>query len=379
MATEILIGQVLQTTFPSQYGKWRNPTNPLVTLKPGTIRVRTRGSSTQASNEVWAIPANPHYHQVPIYGEQVLLMTHADGDGFIFSKQKYYYISLLNSHGFPNNSKLPFLQDARVSGRNYMPSPISLTFPGIKPIQPTFLEKDIIALQPYTGDVLHQDRWGSAIRMSSTHLIMLPYKKKPFFKGVIPHAPFMAITCGVDDAMKGSSKSKHYAAEDPDKDKSWIYLTSSQKIEKFKPAQTKLGDGVDPLAIYLKPQILMGSDRIMINAKKDEVILVGKKDVKIATPKWQADMDEFFTQMLKLIDEVIKQNKNLEAAHKEYGAIAQANATSIHPTPVGPSGPPVNAGAFVKSKGKSVSNAATTKQIRKKIEAIQKKIKKMKQ
>ena len=179
--------------------------------------------------------------------------------------------------------------------------------------------------------------------------------------------------------MTGSSKSKHYAIENPDDDKSWIYLTSSQKIEKFKTAQRKLGEGVDPFSVYMKPQVIIGSDRLIFNAKKDEIVLVARKDVKIATPKWQTDMDEFFTQIHKLIQEVIKQNKNLEAAHKEIGAVAQSNATSIHPTPVGPSGPPINAAAFVKSKGMATKNSTTTKSIRKKIEAIEKKIKKMKQ
>ena len=108
-------------------------------------------------------------------------------------------------------------------------------------------------------------------------------------------------------------------------------------------------------------------------------MLVSKKDVKIATPKWQTGMDEFFTQVLKLIEEVIDQNKNLEAAHKEIGKVAQSNATSIHPTAAGPSGPPVNAAAFVASKGKAVGNAVKTKSIRSKIEKIKAVIKKMKQ
>ena len=89
MATELLVGQVLQTTFPSQYRKWKNPLNPLQTLKPGAIRVRLRGATGQSSNEVWAIPANPNYHQVPVYGEQVLLMTHVDGEGLFAFMQKW--------------------------------------------------------------------------------------------------------------------------------------------------------------------------------------------------------------------------------------------------------------------------------------------------
>jgi hypothetical protein len=375
--TQIAIGQVLQTHFPTQYGKYRNITG--LVHPPGTVRVRLRGAGSGGSSEVWASPIDPTQVNVPLYGEQVLVVKAADGRGIVFTVQKYYYVCLINAHGQVNNTIMPFLQNAAVSGRSYMPDAVSLSLPGLRPIQPTFLKKKITTIQPFTGDIIRQDRWGSVLRFSSTHLIMLPYKKKPFWKGLKPHDPIITLTCGVKDAQTGNPSGKYYSIENPDDDKSWIYLTSSQKIEKFKTAQRKLGEGVDPFSIYMKPQVIIGSDRLIFNAKKDEIVLVAKKDVKIATPKWQTDMDEFFTQIHKLIQEVIKQNKNLEAAHKEIGTVAQSNATSIHPTPVGPSGPPINAAAFVKSKGMATKNSTTTKSIRKKIEAIEKKIKKMKQ
>ena len=156
-------------------------------------------------------------------------------------------------------------------------------------------------------------------------------------------------------------------------------MTSSQIFDKLKLAQDKIGAGVLKMNQYTKSQVIIGSDRLIFNARQDEIVLVSEKDVKIATPAWQTDMDEFFTQMLKLIEEVIKQNKNLEAAHNEIGKVAQSNATSIHPTGVGPSGPPSNAGAFIASKGKSTSNAATTKSIRARVERIKSIIKQMKQ
>ena len=51
--------------------------------------------------------------------------------------------------------------------------------------------------------------------------------------------------------------------------------------------------------------------------------------------------------------------------------------TSIHPTGVGPSGPPTNAAAFGKTKGKATSGATKTKSLRKKLEQIRDDVKKM--
>ena len=186
------------------------------------------------------------------------------------------------------------------------------------------------------------------------------------------------LTCGVKESRAGGSANKYFAIEDPDKDDAFIYLTSSQKFNGFKLAQKNIGSAVKKLNLYDKPQVIIGSDRLVFNARKDEILLIAKKDVKIVTKSWHSDMDEFFDQVLKLIEEVIDQNKNLEAAHKEIGKVAQSNATSIHPTGVGPSGPPLNAAAFVASKGKSVANGMKTKSIRKKVEKIKGIIKKMK-
>jgi uncharacterized protein (DUF2345 family) len=138
------------------------------------------------------------------------------------------------------------------------------------------------------------------------------------------------------------------------------------------------GTGVEKLSIYLKPQIIASSDRVILNAKKDEILLIAKKDVKVVTKGWHTDMNEFFDTMLDFMEEVIKQNKELEKLHKELGSVAQANATSIHPTGVGPSGPPTNAGSFIKSKTKATTGASKTKSIRSKITKLKDTIKKMK-
>ena len=322
-----------------------------------------------ASREEYAYPADPNRMPIPLYGEQVLCIQQPDGLSIKRGENKWYYTQVVNTHGNVNNSILPFLQDMGVGGGNYAPTPIVKVGQGKKPKQLSFKEQDIVYIQPFQGDTNHPDRFGSILRFSSTHLPSetFYYKKKPFWTGTKKGDPIVTLTCGVKDARTGRSVDKYYSIEAPDDDASFVYLTSSQKFNKFKLAQKKQGAKVDNLKTYAKSQVIIGADRLVFNARKDEIILVAKKDVKIATPKWQTDMDEFFTQMLKLIEEVIKQNKNLEAAHKEIGKVAQSNATSIHPTGVGPSGPPMNAGAFVASKGKSVSNSMTTKSIRSRI------------
>ncbi len=318
---------------------------------------------------------------IPLYGEQVLILNQPDGQATGRGQDKFYYIATVNTHGSVNNGVLPFLQDATVEEVTSVPSSIVATGQGQLPKQWSWKEFDTVYIQPFQGDINIPDRFGSILRFSSTHVKseLIPYLKKPFWSGDKKNDPFVSLTCGVDDARKGRSTDKYYAIEDPMKDKSFIYLTSTQKFNKFDLAHPKVGADVETMNKYNKSQVIIGSDRLIFNARKDEIVLVSEKDVKIATPAWNTDMDEFFTQMLKLIEEIIKQNKNLEAAHNEIGKVAQSNASEIHPTGVGPSGPPTNAGAYIASKGKSTSNAATTKQIRSAIEKIKGVIKGMEQ
>ena len=378
MSVKLEVAQVLQTWEPTQFKKTKDQFG--LDLPPGTIRVRT-GEAGGGGEERYAFPADPNRMPIPLYGEQVLLLNQPDGKGTGRGQDIFYYISTINTHGSVNNGILPFLQDATLGGVSSTPTAIVATGQGQMPRQWSWKEFDTVYMQPFQGDINIPCRHGSILRFSSTHLAgeTIPYQKKPFFTGTKKNDPFVSLTCGVDDARKGRSVDKYYAIEDPNKDNGFIYLTSSQKFMKMKLAQPKVGKDVEKLNVYVKPQVIIGSDRLIFNARKDELVLVSKKDVKIATPAWNTDMDEFFTQMLKLIEEVIKQNKNLEAAHKEIGKVAQTNAAEIHPTGVGPSGPPTSAGTYVASKAKSTSNASTTKTIRSAIEKIKGVIEKMKQ
>lgn len=307
-------------------------------------------------------------------------MSLPSGDSTKRDQNTWYYTAVVNAHGNINNAVLPFLQDKKTEETTDPASPITKTGVGKKPDQISFTEQDIVSIQPFQGDTNYADRFGSMLRFSSTHKDNLDkYQNEPFWKGEIAGDPFVSLTCGVLGSVTGKSNEKYYTIESPKNDASFIYLTSTQYFDTLSFSQKKVGKSVKSLNDYKDSQVIIGSDRLVFDARKDEVLLVSKKDVKIATPAWQTDMNEFFTQMLKLIEEVIKQNQNLEMAHIEIAALGINSATSIHPTGVGPSGPPINTAAFAATNAAAITNAITTSSIRSRIEAIKGIIEEMKQ
>jgi len=371
------MGQVLQTWLPTQFKK----TNDLDgnVLPPGTIRVRF--AAGQSTNEEYAYPSDPNRMPIPLYGEQVVCIKQIDGTATESGIARWYYTAVVNAHGNVNNAILPYMQDKLTTRPNYGSDPIVKSNKGGTIEQLSFEEQDIVYIQPFQGDINTVDRFGSILRFSSTHLAAdtTSYLKKPFFTGKRKGDPFVALTCGVKEARDGNSMSTYYAIEDPEMDSAFIYLSSSQRFNKFKFAQGRVGAGVKTLNVYDRPQVIIGSDRLVFNARKDEILLVAKKDVKIATPAWQTGMDEFFTLTLALVEEVIEQNKNLEAAHAEIKAVAAAQAASVHPTGIGFTGVPANQSEFVQSSFTSTINASSTISIRGKIEKIKSALNNMKQ
>ena len=322
MAIQLQVAQVLETWDPTQFNRYLDKDG--LPHPPGTIRVRIGGTSG-GGQDLWAYPADPNRMPVPLYGEQVLIVNLPDGKSIDRGQDVQYYICSVNTHGNVNNGIMPFLQDSTVEGATSSPGPIAVTGLGKEPKQISFKEKDVTYIQPFQGDINLVDRAGSILRFSATHSPSetMRYLNKPFWTGTKAGDPFVSLTAGVAGARSGRSLTKYYTIEDPMKDPSYIYMTTSQKFNKFTLAQPKLGTGVDKMNVYTKPQVVIGSDRLIFNAKQDEVVLVSNKDVKIATPKWQADMDMFFTQVQKLIDVSVK----------------LAEGSFAYATPAGPTGP----------------------------------------
>ncbi len=310
------IGQVIETHLPTQFKKTKDLQGN--ELPPGTIRVRF------LNEEVYAYPSDPNKMPIPVYGEQVLCVSAPMGTSDVRNQYQWYYTQVLNSHGNVNNSILPFLQDGTVEGQSIANDPIAVVGKGKRPEQISFTEKDIVFIQPFQGDMNYLDRFGSILRFSSTHKKDLDkYLEAPFWKGDKAGDPFVSITCGVKQATAGNSLDKYYAIEDPKKDSSFIYLTSTQYFDTIKFSHKNVGKRVKSLNNYKNGQVIIGSDRLVFDARKDELLLISKKDVKIATLSWQTDMNEFFTQIEAFINICVE----------------QAQGAKPYATPTGPTGP----------------------------------------
>ena len=370
-----------------------------VPLKLGAVKIRM-GKSTGGSPRIerFAFPLF-NFQQVPLVGEHIAVIkgpSSMTNPGTMSTT--YFYLGPISIHGNNHLNPMPGAFDVDKAGGGALGIASSVGATAVskfryKPGTNFKEQKDVLKLQPFEGDVIIEGRNRQSIRFgSSVFGNTLQYAKKPFYQGK-QNAPITIISNGHKKQsgpaaiakvgigkLKKSFSTPTYGIEDPDTTDSIFIMSSDSHKIGMKLAKTngQLGTGVEKLSIYLKPQIIASSDRIILNAKKDEILLVAKKDVKVVTKGWHTDMEEFFDTMLDFMEEVIKQNKELEKLHKELGSVAQSNATSIHPTGVGPSGPPTNAGAFIKSKTKATTGASKTKSIRTKITKLKDTIKKMK-
>ena len=143
----------------------------------------------------------------------------------------------------------------------------------------TFVENsNIRSLLPFEGDYIIQGRQGGSIRFSSTTKL---YSSENEWSSIgNEDSPITIITNGLKFDPK-----KSYYVEQINKDDSSLYLTSTQQL----PLQTDRTGVLNPLtnpieaSKYFNSQAILNSDRIVLNSKKDEVMLFAKTNVEIST------------------------------------------------------------------------------------------------
>jgi len=118
-----------------------------------------------------------------------------------------------------------------------------------------------------------------------------------------------------------------------------------------------------PPAEYAGKQVLISSNRILFNARTDSVFLFSEKSVGISTNgTFNVDTGEDTIVNSPAIylgleaEEKMVLGDTLVALIEE---LCDALAKETHPTPNGPSGPPINAASYssIKSKAKSILSA----------------------
>ena len=244
------------------------------------------GSNEQNTNT--AIPLNTHIKTIPVPGEIILIVSAASSfaGNFRLNDGIFYYLSIvnvqsnINYNGIPTSSTVPgsnvtSYQNASFgvtsSPNQSQPSRNKKTFEIVNNINP---------LQLFEGDVALEGRGGNSIRLSSTIKNTNTISKQPTWVSGNPEDAKLIIS-----NTKKNISPIGFRIEDINKDDSSIYLTSTQKIP------IKLAGPLTISNLKLKPisgnlsgkQIIMNSDRIILNAKTNEIYLSSNKGVSVSS------------------------------------------------------------------------------------------------
>ena len=257
--------------------------------------VNQSGTSTDTS---YALPYDSQQKIYPLVNEIVLLFSLPNQQmGINTSNQSYFYLKPLGVWNHPHHDAYPNLvksnnpqqsQDYQATDQGVVrrvtdgSTEVELNSP-VNPSQNTFVEKtDIHPLMPYMGDSLLEGRHGQSLRFGSTAKSQSTIKNNWSSAGDNGD-PITILRNGQPTNV--SDRGWIPIVENINQDLSSIYLTSYQKIP-FSIANENFVSYTTPPttpAQFTHPQIIINSDRIILNAKSDSILISGQNSVGLSS------------------------------------------------------------------------------------------------
>lgn len=271
-------------------------------LFDGSILVKTSSESTIAGHikNLWCAPALFN-KRIPLIGEKVLIFEAPSTEKSSARKKnkRYFYFSTYNTvddvslHHFPlffNRDKTTG-PDGTKSVADILADKKELGYTINKKV------KGAQKLQPFEGDDIWEGRFGQSIRFSHTYKSVNSPGIKIYQQDALKNWPGKSQYDPIAIfRVKFPKASAGYDIEDLEKDQSSLYLTTSQKLLKFKAGFNK-NCFVKGIANWAGAQAMIDSDRIVINAKKDHAFLIGKKSTIITGKKVVFQSDKFIVDL----------------------------------------------------------------------------------
>jgi hypothetical protein len=261
----------------------------------------------RAINVNYAYPIFPQIKMYPLVNEIALLA--GIPSKFTESEQNtntvYYYFPPIGIWNHPHHNAYPTtanyseLQEAQSNDYDFVngayvrridddPTGINLNFTKYaNPSQDTFVEKaDVHPLLPFNGDVIYEGRWGNSLRFGST--ISTPTDTQLLINNNWSTTgsngdPITILRNGQPSNV--TDEGWIPITEDLSTDLSSVYLTSYQKIP-FSIANENFVSYTTPPTTpsqYTNPQVILNSDRVVINAKNDSVLISGQNSVGLSS------------------------------------------------------------------------------------------------
>ena len=333
-------------------------------------------SAASPNDLIQAKPINANIKQIPLKGEIVFICkgptAYHSGAG---QGREYYYtapISLQSSvhqNGLPGANKV--VLDDRNNTQKASDAQLGLTSKLTdrtivsETIDPTFPERtDVFPIQPYSGDIIFEGRWGQSIRLGSTVDTRRRYQRNPNW-GIGTGAtgnPITIISNGTNP-KKSEKTFNQFHIESPDEDDASIWLTSGQSV-KFTPASKYTPSIFDKeIGLFRKNlfggnQIILASDRIVLNANKQEIVGFSKAGIGFATEQTLALNAKNIVELeggkislgFNATSPIILGDRLIEFLKSLMDIVIDMNQSIVkmtHPTGVGPSGTPTNSGDYV--------------------------------
>jgi len=276
---------------------------------------------TPLENLSWYNPIDPTDLKIPLVGEAVLIVE-APNPGIISSKhaRALYYTSTVGIFNAISNNAAPGRATA------LEPNPFT-TFTGNMGAEEESNVGDyappifIPALVAFEGDRIIQGRWGNSIRFGNTS----NGSEDPTFWNNSGNDgdPITIIANGIEETS-GMTRS-----EILNDGSSNIILSSAQELN-FETSN-KLPIGYQKPNQYRASQIVLSSNKIIINSTEDNVVISGNKGVSISTPEWKADI----TKLCDVIEDLISEVSTI-ATGAPFSYIPTSGAPGL-PVPTTPS------------------------------------------
>jgi hypothetical protein len=255
----------------------------------------------------YAYPIFPQIKMHPLANEVVLLA--GIPSKFVEGEQNtdtvYYYFPPIGIWNHPHHNAYPaivdyskleeeqsndydFVNGAYVRRIDDDPTGINLNFTKYaNPSQDTFVEKaDVHPLLPFNGDIIYEGRWGNSLRFGSTIIPPTNTQSSINNNWSVTGSNGDPITI-LRNGQPSNVTDEGWLpiTENLSTDLSSIYLTSYQKIPFSIANENFISYTTPPTtpAQYANPQLILNSDRVVINAKNDSVLISGQNSVGISS------------------------------------------------------------------------------------------------
>ena len=215
------------------------------------------------------------------------------------AEESYYYINMISLWNHPHHNAYPnpvtsntlpesqqrdYKQTSGGSVRRVTDEETGIDLNSdINLSQATFQERNNIhPLLPFAGDIIHQGRWGNSLRFGST-AATTDTQLNSWSSTGDNGDPITILRNG--QPLNSSDEGWKHITEEINPDLSSIYLTSYQSIGLKPSSENYRSFKTLPSSIssFTNPQIILNSDRVIINAKTDSVLLSAQKSVSLST------------------------------------------------------------------------------------------------